>query len=105
MLCSNSCSLISFLFDVVSLSSVFCALKVGEVAVVSFGKTVSLLHPFDQPFSDEAGPFVLSRFSFQQKETCWPSLIQSIIRIFDHARFSNTGGGSEENLQLVGDEE
>ena len=36
-------------------------LEVGEVAVASFGADVRLLHPFEEPFSDDAGARVVSQ--------------------------------------------
>jgi midasin len=35
----------------------------------SFGETVKLLHPFTEPFSNQAGARILQNFTFEQKQT------------------------------------
>uniref|UniRef100_A0A8C8D189 Midasin n=1 Tax=Oncorhynchus tshawytscha TaxID=74940 RepID=A0A8C8D189_ONCTS len=44
-------------------------LEVGQVSVCSFGETVQLLHPFQQPFNDQSGARILRLCQFQQKKT------------------------------------
>lgn len=35
----------------------------------SFGETVQLLHPFNEPFTDQSGARILQQFTFDQKKT------------------------------------
>ncbi|XP_023240872.1 midasin-like [Centruroides sculpturatus] len=44
-------------------------LEVGQLSVVKFGEDVQLLHPFGEPFTDQAGIKVFQRFTFEQKKT------------------------------------
>ena len=39
------------------------------MSVLSFAETTQLLHPFERPFSAEAGAHMLSRFTFSQGHT------------------------------------
>ena len=47
----------------VAIARALTQLEVGELAIVKFGETTQLLHPFDRPFTDEAGAEV-TVFSF-----------------------------------------
>ena len=49
-----------------TLSKALTLLEVGQLGIVSFGDSVDIVHPSDQPFTDEVGARLLSRFSFQQ---------------------------------------
>ena len=45
----------------VVMTKAMAQLEVGEFAVVKFGEETTLLHPFDQPFTDEAGAAFISQ--------------------------------------------
>ncbi|KAJ3293693.1 AAA ATPase midasin [Borealophlyctis nickersoniae] len=78
-------------------------LEAGDVSVVSFGEQVQLLHPFERPFSDEAGADVIRRFTFTQDRTHVLHMMESTMGILEHARAStsSTGSGDLWQLQLV----
>ncbi|RKO92682.1 hypothetical protein BDK51DRAFT_4187, partial [Blyttiomyces helicus] len=74
-------------------------LEAGDLSVVSFGEDIRLLHPFDRPFSDEAGADVIRRFTFGQERTHVRNMMESTLGILEHAR-SSAGGGSTDLWQL-----
>jgi midasin len=71
-------------------------LEAGEIGIMSYGKTVSLLHPFDQPFDDIAGARCLSQFTFTQESTRTDSLLEACTRAMEDARSASgaRAGGS-----------
>jgi len=84
------------------LTKALTALEVGELALVSFGSQVQLLHPFTRPFTDAAGAFALGHFQFQQQLTRWPDLLERTVSILDEAKSIGGGGsGGEQHHQLV----
>jgi midasin len=80
-------------------------LEVGELAVCRFGDDFRLLHPFQTPFTDSSGEFVVSQFSFRQRRTNWSLFLKNTIRLLSEVRSSqngsNTNGISIQTLQLV----
>ncbi|KAJ2451337.1 AAA ATPase midasin [Coemansia sp. RSA 2336] len=60
-------------------------LEVGQLSVVSFGESVSLLHPFDAPFDADAGARVLSRFTFADDKTDAVQLMDASLQLFEAA--------------------
>lgn len=81
-----------------TISAAMARLEVGDVGVVKFGADVELLHPLGQPFTDEAGARVLSRFSFAQNKDDFSLLLQRLVATLQHARASGVQG---EHLQLA----
>ena len=73
-------------------------LDVGQIGVVSFGEKVQLLHEFSKPFSEEAGSFIISNFTFNQQKTMWANFLETTVNLLDDAKKNVT---SEEKLQLV----
>ena len=51
------------------LSKALTQLEVGQLAIASFGEQLRLLHPFDQPFTEQAGAFTMANFTFSQTKT------------------------------------
>ncbi|KAJ2805495.1 AAA ATPase midasin, partial [Coemansia guatemalensis] len=77
-------------------------LEVGQLAVVSFGADVSLLHPFDCPFDAEAGARVLSRFTFVDDKTDVVQLMDASLQLFDAAAVTASATAEDLwRLQLV----
>jgi midasin len=70
-------------------------LESGELCVVGFGKDVKIAHPFDRPFTDDAGVEVLSQFTFEQEKTDVRKLVNDGINIFQEARAKASGSASE----------
>jgi midasin len=70
-------------------------LESGELCVVGFGEDVSIAHPFDRPFTDDAGVEVLSHFTFEQKKTDVKKLVSDGINLFEEARAKASGSASE----------
>ncbi len=76
-------------------------LEVGQIAVVSFGEDVRLLHPFDQPFTEQAGAYTLSSFTFKQTKTQWPRFLETAVSLLDHAKADSPASAGDESLQLM----
>jgi len=76
-------------------------IEVGELAVVSFGDAVQLVHPFDKQFSDESGAYAVSQFQFSQAHTSWPAFLEKTIRVLDEAKMQSNHSASQDHLQLV----
>ena len=76
-------------------------IEAGQLGVLKFAESVELLHPFDRPFTAEAGAHMLSRFTFRQKNTHMESLLQSVVSTLRVAREQQSASSSSEQLQLV----
>jgi midasin len=80
-------------------------LEVGELAICRFGDDFRLLHPFQSPFTDASGEFVISQFSFRQQRTNWSLFLKSTIQLLSEVRNTQSNasqnGISVETLQLV----
>lgn len=82
-------------------------LDIGEMAVASFGEkgNVRLLHDFDQPFSNEAGLNMVSRFTFKQDNTIadepMVDLLHYLTRMLDFAARHAASPSGKNNLQQL----
>ncbi|KAI9206668.1 uncharacterized protein BJ171DRAFT_496553 [Polychytrium aggregatum] len=83
------------------ISKALTQLEVGDLGIVSFGESVRLVHPFERPFSDDAGAEVLRRFTFSQGRTNVRTMMDTAIEVLDHARLvTATAPGADELWQL-----
>lgn len=82
------------------ISKALSQLEVGDISIASFGERVQLLHPFDQPFTDESGASVLQQFTFAQQKTYVKSLVETSIGLLEHARSNHSGPRGTELWQL-----
>ncbi len=85
-------------------------LEVGELAIVSFGQDIKLLHPFEQPFTSESGvkvrrysiihslPQAIMEFTFKQTVTKISNLLDNLIQLLEMAR---SRAPQMEMMQLV----
>ncbi|EPS38281.1 hypothetical protein H072_7957 [Dactylellina haptotyla CBS 200.50] len=64
-------------------------LEVGQISMVSFGETTRLVHPFEQPFTAQAGANVFAGLTFGQTKTNMRSLVETSIKLFREARQTN----------------
>lgn len=78
-------------------------LEVGELSVLSFGENVRMLHPFNEPFTDDSAGRMLSQFRFNQENTKFAKTIESITSILASMRHSQqmSAGIKVEFTQLV----
>ena len=78
-------------------------LEVGEMCVLSFGADVRVAHPFDRPFSADAGPAAFQHFNFQQPHTDVKKLLHTSLALFHEARQKSvrTGAADLWQLQLI----
>ncbi|EOD46386.1 putative midasin protein [Neofusicoccum parvum UCRNP2] len=70
-------------------------LEAGEMSVLRFGGGVDVAHPFEQPFSSEAGVDVFRRFGFAQERTDVRELVARIVDVFTEARLRATGAAKD----------
>jgi midasin (ATPase involved in ribosome maturation) len=82
------------------ISKALTQLEAGDISIVSFGNDVNLVHPFDKPFSDEAGVDAVKHFSFDQNGTHVQRMMESCSKILEHARSTQSALGSESLWQL-----
>ncbi|KAJ3255785.1 hypothetical protein HK103_006043 [Boothiomyces macroporosus] len=68
------------------ITNALAQLEVGEISVLSFGEEVLLLHPFEKPWSDEAGAQVIQSFTFKQEKTKVKLLMEQSLEILRHSR-------------------
>jgi len=72
-------------------------LEVGEIAIMAFGKTSRLLHPFDKPFTDQCGMEVISQFTFCQEGTDMAGLMEQATQTLALSKYNADGA----NMQLL----
>ncbi|KAF9915434.1 AAA ATPase midasin [Lobosporangium transversale] len=80
------------------ISKALSQLEVGEIGIMSFGERVELLHPFDQPFTGEAGAKVLQRFGFDQHKTKVKEMMEASIALLQHAKMNQSGAARSQEL-------
>ncbi|CAG8485903.1 6023_t:CDS:10 [Diversispora eburnea] len=80
------------------ISKALSQLEVGDISIVSFGEKVQILHPFDQPFSSEAGAQVLQQFTFEQNKTYVRNLMETSIALLEHARTNYSSRSQQKEL-------
>lgn len=77
-------------------------LEAGELCVVGFGNDVRVTHPFEKPFTSDAGAEVFSKFGFKQDRTDVRKLVDVSTNIFQSARLRATGAGADLwQLQII----
>ncbi|KAI5796399.1 hypothetical protein DFH27DRAFT_115210 [Peziza echinospora] len=88
---------------VTMVSKALSQLEVGQLSVVRFGEAANVVHPFDRPFTPEAGVEVFERFGFAQLKTNVQALMETSLALFEQAR--NTAQSSSSSglwqLQLI----
>jgi len=72
-------------------------LEVGELGILAFGQTARLLHPFDKPFTDQAGMEIISQFGFKQEGTDMAGLMEMAVQTLALSKYAATG----KNMQLL----
>lgn len=81
-------------------SKALTLLEVGEISIVGFGEDVSVMHPFEKPFSDRAGAEVMDKFAFSSTKTDVRKLVETSLGLFMDARQNMRGGNTEALWQL-----
>ncbi|KAK9365423.1 hypothetical protein V1509DRAFT_649647 [Lipomyces kononenkoae] len=61
-------------------------LESGQLSIVRFGETCEVVHPFQKPFTSEAGAQVFQWFGFTQVRTNVHSLVEKSMALFDEAK-------------------
>ncbi|CAN6670439.1 midasin [Trichomonascus vanleenenianus] len=67
-------------------SKALTQLEAGQLAITRFGATPHMIHPFQKPFSPEAGAEVLQWFGFEQTKTDVRKLLEKSIQLFEDAQ-------------------
>jgi len=76
-------------------SKALATLEAGELCVVGFGDAVRVHHPFERPFTDDAGVAVFAGFAFDQRRTDVLALVRSATELFQDARRRASGAAAE----------
>lgn len=81
-------------------------LEVGQVGVISYGESgrTRLLHALDAPFSDEAGPGLVSQFTFAQDNTIADRPMVELVGFLQQLLAQageGVGSGTSERLQQL----
>ena len=63
------------------ISGALTKLETGQLGVCSFGKKVSLLHPFERPFTSGSSAEIINKLTFQQKSTSVVEMINSVTKL------------------------
>eukprot|EP01038_Epipyxis_sp_PR26KG_P017461 gene17461-24155_t len=68
----------------------------NEIAIVSFSNHTSLLHPFNKPFTDDCGAFILSQFTFNEQQTLLNQSLNDVRALFkqQESKKSNTNNNN-----------
>lgn len=84
-------SSVALAFETVALvAKALSQLEVGQISIVSFGEKTRLIHPFDQPFTSEAGVKVFECFLFDQLRTNVKTLVETSIGIFESVKVNSS---------------
>jgi midasin len=85
-----------------TISNALSKLEVGDLCVCAFAETVRQLHPFGQPFNEEAGARCVSQFLFEQDRTLLGASLSAVAPIFEEAAAgaSRASGPSAVCLQI-----
>jgi midasin len=75
-------------------------LEVGELCVAGFGAEVQVAHPFEKPFTDDAGVEIFSKLSFGQEDTDVRKLVVDGFKLFQDAR-AKASSSSQDLWQLM----
>ena len=75
-------------------------LEVGQLGILRFGDAPKLVHAFDEPFTDTAGPRIVSQFSFDQKSTNTHEMIRNCMDLLQQQRDIGSSSAGD-NLQLM----
>ncbi|KAK9455864.1 hypothetical protein V1511DRAFT_320492 [Dipodascopsis uninucleata] len=77
-------------FDTLALvSKALERLESGQISIVRFGESCEVVHPFQKPFTSEAGVNVFQWFGFNQTRTDVSALVQRSIALFEEATGSS----------------
>ncbi|KAK9429716.1 hypothetical protein V1505DRAFT_393955 [Lipomyces doorenjongii] len=66
-------------------------LESGQLSIVRFGETCEVVHPFQKPFTSEAGAQVFQWFGFTQVRTNVHGLVEKSMALFDEAKSDKKG--------------
>ncbi|VDO48426.1 unnamed protein product [Schistosoma margrebowiei] len=87
-----------------SLTTVITALnllEVGRIGVCSFGESVRVLHDLKDPWVTDAGPRVLSQFTFGQPKTSLVQLLQCTTHLMNSTGYMNSTSSNVIPSQLL----
>ncbi|KJE89993.1 midasin [Capsaspora owczarzaki ATCC 30864] len=76
------------------ISKALTKLEIGELGVLKFSDKVTLLHPFDAPFTDTAGADIIHQFTFKGEGSNFRRLMETSVELLAQAKRSTSMGGS-----------
>jgi len=80
-------------------------IEAGDLALMSFGEEVKILHPFEEPFTCSAGSRLLSQLSFDQRHTRIAELLDkaSVLMFQSRMKKSKTDCVISQLLLIISD--
>lgn len=85
---------------VAMISKALAQLEVGQISIASFGEKMNILHPFDKPFTSDAGASSFDKFTFAQLHTNVNALLESSLTYFSEAARPASSSSNAEIAQL-----
>ncbi|EGG20931.1 type A von Willebrand factor domain-containing protein [Cavenderia fasciculata] len=87
------------------ISRAMSRLEVGQLGIMKFGEDVNLVHPFDQPFSDQCGPQVITQFEFKQPKTDLVTFLAKSTQILEINKLaqSSSSGDAVQLMFIISD--
>lgn len=74
-------------------------LEVGQISLLKFGDSVSLLHPFSEPFTDDAASLIMPQLTFKQKSTNIEEFLRKSIQIMELSRMDSQN--NDDTMQIM----
>ncbi|GAM17981.1 hypothetical protein SAMD00019534_011560 [Acytostelium subglobosum LB1] len=87
----------------VMISRAMSRLEVGQLGIMRFGQDVSLVHSFDQPFSDQCGAQVIPQFTFKQDKTDMVTFLGKSLQVMEMNKQSQSAEPAAQLLFIVSD--
>lgn len=77
---------------VATITGALTRLEAGDISLVSFAEDIYVVHPFGQPFTDEAGAKACVQFDFSADRTMLGRALQAVGPIFEESRRTTSFG-------------
>ncbi|EFA84854.1 type A von Willebrand factor domain-containing protein [Heterostelium album PN500] len=85
------------------ISRAMSRLEVGQLGIMRFGEDVSLVHSFDQPFSDQCGAQIIPQFTFKQGKTDMVTFLSKSIQIMEMNKQMQSSEAAAQLMFIVSD--
>ncbi|KAL1494716.1 hypothetical protein ABEB36_010268 [Hypothenemus hampei] len=87
--------------SVALISKALSLIESGELAVLSFGEEIEIVHKLTEKFTDKSGANVLQKFKFAQNKTRIGHLLDFVQEMFEQQPNSHIGHDNHHKLLLI----